>query len=80
MCGPALAEHIDPHQQETQIEEITIMSLYGDFEFIKAETEYRLERGRLAPWVAGRKKAVRRRVPMWRTAAESVSTRRNHAA
>ena len=31
------------------------MSLYGDFEFVKAETEYRLERGRLAPWVAGRK-------------------------
>ena len=57
------------------------MSLYGDFEFIKAETEYRLERGRhrplgcrpqARPYAAGS--------PMRRTAAESVSTRRNHAA
>jgi hypothetical protein len=47
------------------------MSLYGDFQFIQAETEYRLERGRIAPWIAGRSKAVRRRVPMRRTPAES---------
>jgi len=56
------------------------MSLYGDFQFVKAETEYRLERGRIAPWYQGRTKALRRRVPMRRTAAESVSTHRDHAA
>jgi hypothetical protein len=56
-----------------------IMSLYGDFEFIRAETDYRLERGRVAPWIVNRSKAVRRRVPMRRTPAESVR-RSRHAA
>jgi len=56
------------------------MSLYGDFEFIRAETDYRLERGRIAPWTAGRKKAVRRRMPMRRTPAESARRARNDAA
>jgi hypothetical protein len=65
---------------ERPFKEITIMSLYGDIEFIRAETDYRLERGRVAPWVAGRSKAVRRRLPMRRTPAESVHTRRGHAA
>jgi hypothetical protein len=60
--------------------EITIMSLYGDFEFIRAETDHRLERGRVAPWIAGRKKAVRRRMPMRRTHAEAAARSRNHAA
>jgi len=56
------------------------MSLYGDFQFVKAETEYRFEKGRIAPWTEGRTKALRRRLPMRRTAAESVGARRNHAA
>ena len=56
------------------------MSLYGDYEFVRAETDYRLERGRIAPWVAGRKKAVRRRMPMRRTFAESARRRRDDAA
>jgi hypothetical protein len=60
--------------------EITAMSLYGDYEFIRAETDYRLERGRVAPWVAGRKKAVRRRMPMRRTPAESARRVRNDDA
>lgn len=62
------------------LKEITIMSLYGDFEFIKAETDYRFERGRIAPWIATRSKAVRRRMPMRRTRAEAVSSRHGHAA
>jgi hypothetical protein len=62
------------------LKEIAIMSLYGDYEFIRAETDYRFERGRIAPWVTGRTKAVRRRLPMRRTPAESVRTRRDHAA
>jgi hypothetical protein len=55
------------------------MSLYGDFEFVRAENDYRLERGRVAPWIVSRSKAVRRRVPMRRTPAESVR-RSRHAA
>ena len=56
------------------------MSLYGDFQFVQAETEYRFERGRVAPWVQGRPKGLRRRMPMRRTAAESIGPRRRHAA
>jgi hypothetical protein len=56
------------------------MSIYGDIQFIQAETEYRLERGRTAPWVLGRAKALRRRMPMFRTPAESVGPRHKHAA
>lgn len=56
------------------------MSLYGDFEFIKAETEYRLEKGRVAPWVAAPARAVRRRMPMRRNPAETVRRRQDHAA
>jgi len=56
------------------------MSLYGDIQFVQAETEYRLERGRTAPWVAGRAKSIRHRMPMRRTAAESIAPRRKHAA
>ncbi len=55
------------------------MSLYGDFEFVRAETDYRLERGRIAPWVTARSKAVRRRVPMRRTRAETVRRSRDAA-
>ena len=43
------------------------MSLYGDFEFVKAETEYRLERGRPSGWIAGRARGVRRRNATRRT-------------
>jgi len=39
------------------------MSSYGDFEFVRAETEYRLERGRPAGWFKRRGRSVRRRVP-----------------
>jgi hypothetical protein len=39
------------------------MSLYGDYEFARAETEYRLERGRPAGWIKSRGRSVRRRVP-----------------
>lgn len=56
------------------------MSFYGDPQFIKAETEYRLERGRNAPWVLGRAKALRRRMPMFRSPAESIGPRHKHAA
>ena len=56
------------------------MSFYGDFQFIQAETEARLERGRTAPWVATRAKAIRRRMPMRRTHAESIGPRHKHAA
>jgi len=55
------------------------MSLYGDFEFIKAETEYRLDRGRPAGWIAGRSRAVRRRIPT-RRYTDSGGTRHNDAA
>jgi hypothetical protein len=55
------------------------MSLYGDIQFIQAETEARFERGRTAPWVAGRAKA-RRRFAMRRHAAETIDTRHSHAA
>jgi hypothetical protein len=80
MWRPALGEQIDGHQPPAvPPEEITIMSLYGDFEFVRAETDYRLERGRVAPWIVNRSKAVRRRVPMRRTPAESVR-RSRHAA
>jgi hypothetical protein len=75
---PALAEQINPHQQHST-EEITIMSLYGDFEFVKAETEYRLERGRPSGWIAGRTRGVRRRMPTRRT-TDSGGTRHNDAA
>jgi hypothetical protein len=80
MWPPALDEQIRPHQQEPLIEEITIMSLYGDTQFIQAETDYRFERGRTAPWVAGRVKSIRHRMPMRRTAAESLVPRHRHAA
>jgi hypothetical protein len=80
MCGPALAEQIHPHQQAPLTEEITTMSFYGDPQFIKAETQYKLERGRNAPWVVGRAKALRRRMPMFRTPAESIGPRHKHAA
>jgi hypothetical protein len=66
--------------RSTHIEEIPTMSIYGDIQFIQAETEYRLERGRTAPWVLGRAKALRRRMPMFRTPAESVGPRHKHAA
>jgi hypothetical protein len=56
------------------------MSLYGDIQFIQAETEARFERGRTAPWVADRAKVVRRRLPMRRHAAETIDTRHSHAA
>jgi hypothetical protein len=55
------------------------MSLYGDFEFVRAETEYRLERGRPSSWIAGRSKAVRRRTPT-RRAADSAGNRHHDAA
>ncbi len=55
------------------------MSLYGDFEFIKAETEYRLDRGRPAGWIAGRTRGVRRRIPT-RRYTDSGGTRHNDAA
>ncbi len=56
------------------------MSLYGDTQFIQAETDYRFERGRTAPWVAGRVRSIRHRMPMRRTAAESLVPRHRHAA
>ena len=56
------------------------MSLYGDIQFVQAETEHRFERGRTAPWVAGRAKTIRRLMPMRRTAAESIGPRHLHAA
>ena len=56
------------------------MSLYGDIQFVQAETEYRFERGRTAPWTAGRAKSIRRLMPMRRTAAESIAPHRKHAA
>lgn len=46
------------------------MSHYGDFELIRAETEYRLERGRPSGWIAGRSKTPLRR----------KATRRSHDA
>lgn len=55
------------------------MSHYGDFEFVRAETEYRLERGRPSGWVKDRSKSVLRRVPTRRQAG-SVGTRHNDAA
>lgn len=55
------------------------MSLYGDFEFVRAETEYRLERGRPTGWIQGRAKSARRRVAT-RRAADSVGSRHNDAA
>jgi hypothetical protein len=75
MWRPALGGQIDRHQQKTT-EEITIMSQYGDFEYIKAETDYRIERARTAPWIDGGVKAVRRRVSLRRNTAES--RRRSH--
>ena len=56
------------------------MSLYGDIQFIKAETEYKLEHGRTAPWVEGPTKALRRRLPMFRSPAESIGSHHKHAA
>ena len=56
-----------------------IMSLYGDFEFIKAETEYRLDRGRPAGWIASRARGVRRRSAS-RRYTDSGGTRHNDAA
>jgi hypothetical protein len=56
-----------------------IMSLYGDFEFVRAETEYRLERGRPAGWISGRAKNVLRRTPTRRT-RDSLGGRHNDAA
>lgn len=55
------------------------MSLYGEQEFVRAETEARLERGRLAPWVAVRPRAVRRRMPMFRPLG-AVRSRSSRAA
>lgn len=55
------------------------MSLYGDFEFVRAETEYRLERGRVAPWLRSGSRAVRRRMPMGRRTG-AQTTRRTRAA
>jgi hypothetical protein len=55
------------------------MSLYGDFEFVRAETEYRLERGRPAGWIKGRGKSALRRVATRRT-ADSLGGRHNDAA
>jgi hypothetical protein len=80
MWRPALAAQIHPHQQAPPTEEITTMSVYGDIQFIQAETEARFERGRTAPWIAGRAKTVRRRLPMRRHAAETIDTRQSHAA
>lgn len=80
MWAPALGAQIEHHQPQEPFKEITTMSLYGDFEFVRAESEYRLERGRIAPWIASRSKAVRRRTPMRRTPAESASPHRNRAA
>jgi hypothetical protein len=80
MWGPALAAQIHPHQQAAPTEEITTMSLYADIQFIQAETEARLERGRTAPWIAGRAKTVRRRMPMRRHASETIDARHSHAA
>jgi hypothetical protein len=82
MCGPALAEQIHGCQQQhpaVPAKEITTMSNYGDFEFVRAETEYRLERGRPSGWIKGRSKSVLRRVPTRRSAG-SVGTRYNDAA
>ena len=56
------------------------MSLYADIQFIQAETEARLERGRTAPWIVGRAKTVRRRMPMRRHASETIDARHSHAA
>ena len=80
MWAPALDEQIDPYQQESLIEEITIMSLYGDTQFIQAETAYRFEQGRTSPWLAGRAKSIRHRMPMRRTPAEVIVPRHRHAA
>jgi len=55
------------------------MSLYGDFELVRAETEYRLERGRPSGWIAGRSKAARRREPT-RRSADSAGPRYHDAA
>jgi len=55
------------------------MSLYGDFEFIKAETEYRLDRGRPAGWIASRARGVRRRTAS-RRYTDSGGARHNDAA
>lgn len=55
------------------------MSLYGDFEFIRAETEYRLERGRPSGWIQGRAKSVRRRAAT-RRSADSAGPRHHDAA
>ena len=55
------------------------MSLYGDFEFVRAETAYRLERSRTTPFVADGIRAVRRRVIRRRT-PDSQAPRTGHAA
>jgi len=55
------------------------MSNYGDYEFVRAETAYRLERNRTAPWVADSSKALRRRIVRRRT-TDSQGPRTGHAA
>lgn len=55
------------------------MSLYGDFEFVRAETEYRLERGRPSGWIADHARGVRRRKPT-RRSTDSGGARHNDAA
>jgi hypothetical protein len=55
------------------------MSNYGDFDFVRAETAYRLERGRTAPYVADGVRALRRRVVRRRTPDAQVP-RNGHAA
>lgn len=55
------------------------MSNYADFEFIRAETQYRLDRGRPAGWIKGRSTSVLRRVSTRRT-ADSVGARHDDAA
>ena len=55
------------------------MSHYGDFEFVRAETEYRLERGRPAGWIKGRSKSVVRRVTT-RRPADAVGAHHDNAA
>lgn len=55
------------------------MSLYGDFEFVRAESEYRLERGRVAPWLRSGSRVVRRRMPMGRRTSAAAVRRRNAA-
>jgi len=84
MWRPALAEQIGHHQQQAAphrglTEEITTMSHYGDFEFVRAETEYRLERGRPAGWIASRGRGALRRRPT-RRPSDALGNRHPDAA